>query len=584
MPQQINILDSSVYNLIAAGEVVERPLSIVKELIENSIDAGAKRISIELKDKLSKIIVSDDGSGIASTQMRKAFLAHATSKIATEDDLTKIGTLGFRGEALASIAAVAHVTAISRVYDSDLGAKIVIENGRVMEEGAVGSSLGTTLTITDIFKNFPARLKFLKKPSIEEGDISNLVLRLILANPNLSIKLTTNGNIVYHSDGQGLKSATSTVYGHQILSKMIEVNYKDKAFEIKALLGHPSLTKSSRGYGTIIVNGRYILSTQLEKTVLESYSPYLMKYQFPIYVLHINLPLNFVDVNVHPNKIEVRFSNDVNLVQVIGKIVSDKINSLSRSVVAQTEEQFRSKESVKTKTDYIVNTMTLPGFGKSAEKSVPPLPQRVIINKPKSTVNLAAESPQYEFPIKKSYRTLCKLYNTYIIIEGDGGTVFLIDQHAAHERLIYDKFKAEYDAKKLALQTLLVPYVFTVLPNQSARIIADLNKFRSCGIVIDEWGSNTFRVTEISDVLVGCNLESLITALLDGKSSGGFLEAQIISKACKAAVKGEADLKENEIIALLDSIDQNSPSLFCPHGRPIIVRLDKAELDRRFKR
>ena len=587
MSQEINILDSTVYNLIAAGEVVERPLSIVKELVENSIDAGAKRISVELKDKLSKIIVADDGSGIAPTQMRKAFLAHATSKIATENDLTKIGTLGFRGEALASIAAVAHVTAVSRVFGSDLGAKIAIENGNIIEEGSVGSSLGTVITVGDIFKNLPARLKFLKKPSIEEGDIANLILRLILANPNVSIKLTTNGNIVYHSDGQGLKSAVNTAYGHQILGKMTEINYTDEIFEVKAFLGHPSLTKSSRGFGTIVINGRYIISSQLEKAVLEAYSPYLMKHQFPVYVFHVNLPLELVDVNVHPNKTEVRFSNDANLIQIIGKIVSDKINSLSRSVTAEIQQSVEPKEQIKTKSEFTVNTMSLPGFDKAPKKFASPLPppQRVIINKPKSTINIAAESPQYEVLIKKtSYKNLCKLYNTYIVVEGDNGAVFLIDQHAAHERLIYDKFKAEYDTKKLALQPLLVPYVFTVLPNQSARIIADLDKFRSCGIVIDEWGSNTFRVTEISNVLVGCNLESLIAALLDGKSSGGFLEAQIISKACKAAVKGEADLKENEITALLDSIDQNSPPLFCPHGRPIIIRLDKAELDRKFKR
>ena len=251
--------------------------------------------------------------------------------------------------------------------------------------------------------------------------------------------------------------------------------------------------------------------------------------------------------------------------------------------------------------DYVVNKTTLPSFGaRVATRQASP--QRISIrkpslcdgsevgfsldiNKPTSAINIASETPQYELPIMKQnpYKVLCKLYNTYIVVESKG-VVFLIDQHAAHERLIFDKFKAEYDAKKLAIQPLLAPYVFSLLPNQSARLIANIKALSLCGITVEEWGNNTFRVTEIPDVFAGCNIEKLVTELLDGKSGGNLVEAQIISKACKAAVKGETDLKEVEITALLQSIDQNSPSLFCPHGRPIIVRWDKAEIDRRFKR
>jgi len=574
---KINILDSSIFNLIAAGEVVERPLSVVKELVENSIDAGAARVSVDLKDKLAKITVADDGCGIEPDDMRKAFLPHATSKIKTQSDLDKIGTLGFRGEALCSIAAVARVTALSRTADSELGAKIVIENGAVLEESATGCAFGTTITVTDLFKNLPARAKFLAKPGIEEGEISNLIARLILANPQISIKYSVDGRTVYHSDGQGLKSAVEAVYGYQVVCKTAHI----KSDVLEGYLGHPTLTKPSRNFGTVVVNGRYVKSPQVERAVFEAYSPYLMKHQFPLYVLHITVPLESVDVNVHPNKTEVRFADDRKLIQSVGDAVAAKVTQMSRAVAASPP--------------------VAPAVPKITE-IVDDMLQSIIIEKPIIPILTAFETPTFfditpVAPIPHTplpytptiyhapFTILCKLYNTYIVVQR-GGTVYLIDQHAAHERLIFDKYSQEVKARKFVLQPLLLPYVFSLMPDRAARFMDNISAIAAAGIMAEEWGENSFRITELPQILINSNLEKLVAALEDGFGRGvnTIIEEKIIMAACKAAVKGEDDLHEDEINALLSAMDAKSPSLFCPHGRPIVVRLDKAELDKRFKR
>ena len=308
----INILDKTIFNRIAAGEVVEKPASVVKELVENSIDAKSTNITIEVEGGgIKKIRVTDNGCGMDIDNLPKAFLPHATSKISCLDDLDKIGTLGFRGEALSSIASVANITAVSKVKEKDSGAKIIINGGEVESIAETGCVDGTSITIENLFYNVPARAKFLRKPKTEENEITNLVSRLILANPNISIKYVADGKTIYHSTATGLKDAIYTVYGASVVENLVPIDYTyQNIIKVDGYIGIPSFTKPNRTYQTIIINGRYVNNKTISTAIFNAYEPYIMKSCFPFFVVSMNIPLDKVDVNVHPNKLDVKFENN----------------------------------------------------------------------------------------------------------------------------------------------------------------------------------------------------------------------------------------------------------------------------------
>ncbi|MCI9518951.1 MAG: DNA mismatch repair endonuclease MutL [Clostridia bacterium] len=624
---KINLLDSSVFNRIAAGEVVERPCSIVKELVENSIDAGADMISIEVKDGgLSYIRITDNGCGIDADDLERAFMPHATSKIKCISDLNSITTLGFRGEALTSIASVAKVTLISRTSDAQVGNYIVIENGTITEKGEKGCSYGTCVIVENLFKNIPARAKFLSKPSVEEAVITDMVSRLIMTNSTKSIKYSVGNKAVFQSSGDGLQNAVYAVYGKTFIDNIVPIEYVMPDITIKGFVNKPYFTKPNRTYQTLIVNGRYVINSDISYCVYNCYRDYLMKRQFPVFVLNIEIPYDMIDVNVHPNKLEIKFADVDTVKRIVYKTIKNKIDKLTLipKVIAKNSaddadtshiERFDTKEIKPTGTQ--AKQLSLGTFFALKSES-----QNVKINSPisesfdysiKSSViennNLSvlesnrqmdsmqynsenaikpeqfSDNPDSEF-YEQKFKTI--LFETYIVLEQDD-SVLLIDQHAAHERVLYDKLINSYENRKIYSQNMLVPYIFTVTPIEDELLKSKLDEINSCGFVITELSGRTYSLSSVPLICAGLKNEHFVALILDGLNrlkykKSDFVKDILMQSACKAAVKGDSRLDDTEISYLLKQYNLNNRVLLCPHGRPLIVKITKSEIEKWFKR
>ncbi|MBO7218869.1 MAG: DNA mismatch repair endonuclease MutL, partial [Clostridia bacterium] len=543
MPR-INILDKSIFNRIAAGEVVEKPASVVKELVENSIDAGATNITIEIKGGgISSIKVIDNGCGIHNEDFPKVFLPHATSKIAKVEDLDKIGTLGFRGEALSSIASVARVTLSSKTADSDMGYTMYIEGGEAQEISPVGCVNGTNITIEDIFFNVPARAKFLRKPKQEEGDITNYIARLIMANPNISIKYFADGKLVYQSQGTGLYDAIYAIYGKSIVGNIEKFEFVSENFKFSGYIGKPTFSKPNRTYQTLIINGRYVINQTISTAMFKAYEQFLMKSSFPFYVIHLTIPLDKVDVNVHPNKLDVKFEDSNKVFGIIINAVSDALFGISNvktidsfdddRFIPETdkvaldqlkqlsndfgsafkvddlnessptiEEVDLSEENEKpkffTQEDFAREIHRMRHGGEFRDYSHDFIDEKIEYEYKKNEESLSnyltnnsldymlnndnslldeltkassmkdyglmelidkQQAEMQELKLNSAFKVVGVAFNTYIIIEKDN-SIYFIDQHAGHERLLYDKFVKDYESKAVSIQDLLVPYVY----------------------------------------------------------------------------------------------------------------------------
>lgn len=641
---EIKVLDKSVFNRIAAGEVVDRPSSIVKELVENAIDAGATSISVSIKGGgIDSIRVSDNGKGIESSDVKTAFMAHATSKIKEINDLDKISTLGFRGEALPSIASVSKVTMVTRTRDNQLGTQYVIDNGCELDFGEMGAPLGTSVLVENLFERVPARKKFLAKESSEENAITTLVSKFILANPTISFHYTANGKIIYSSSGNGLENAINTVYGSQYLANMLKIDSAMSDIVLTGYINKPSFTKHSKAFQTLIINGRYVENDDISYTVFGCYQKYLMKRQFPTYVLHLSLPYDMVDVNVHPNKMEVKFA----IPGLIKKIVADAIKSQvleAVSVPKEIEEDF-SESKVKVFDFFEVTEQPneqfcddLP-FDAPSKKSEPIIPffseekvapveikqytsqEDYYEDKPKRKIDSSIlgdiptqkvfsrsslndtklREPSYtqitpspflsnvkqdSIEVKITPKVLGKIFNTYIIVEY-GNDVCLIDQHAAHEKLLYDKLVEEYNRSAVVVQTMLIPYKFKVSPQEKEIIESNLDTLRRAGFHLESKG-NEFALKTTPLCCIGFNAQSFINDFLSANKDTKLLPDAfnnvLMQTACKSAIKGEDDLSQSEINILVEQIFSQISELFCPHGRPIAVKLSKKEIEKWFKR
>ena len=679
---RINVLDKSVFNRIAAGEVVEKPASIVKELVENSIDARATHIRVEIRGGGIKYIrVSDDGKGIPADNVKTAFLPHATSKISKLDDLDAISTLGFRGEALPSIASVATVTMITRTPDSDIGTRYVLDNGTETDFGEIGAPVGTTVTVEDLFARIPARRKFLQKESAEENAITACVAKFILANPNVSFEYVANDKTVYFSDGNGVESAIITIYGKEYLDNTSYVQSNISDIVLCGYINKPAYTKHSRSYQTLVVNGRYVQSDEISFTVFGCYQKYLMKRQYPTYVLYLNLPCDLVDVNVHPSKTEVRFA----AVGLIKKLIADTVKEQVLSEVSipkeiggfpRDEELFKfftskqqpavgtttsqenkygdnsgvfsgdfsevflprdnptddKDDSVQNGFDDVFSPIThepladeiaeptrrkkidssfldLPPIETSTTKDDKPsgFGENASIFKRDETLSNVINSldtdsrhkagfgdlladkispPQSGLQIPVSSKLIGKLFNTYIIIER-GNDVYLIDQHAAHEKILFDKLMRQYENDTIAVQKMLVPYEFKVSPTEVDVLCENLPKLRDAGFSVSHKDGEKFTLSAVPATCSSINVQSFVSDFLSDlkdKVVSHDLFASIMQSACKAAVKGEDDLSDSEIETLLSGISENVSELFCPHGRPISVRIGRTDIEKWFKR
>lgn len=656
---KINILTKDIYNKIAAGEVVEKPASVVKELVENSIDAGATNISIDIiSGGISKIRVSDNGSGIELEDFDKVFLAHATSKVKTLEDLNSIGTLGFRGEALSSIASVSNVTLASKVETCGEGYQVHVQGGEMGEILPIGATTGTYIIVEDLFFNIPARKKFLRKPKLEENDITNYVARLILANPNISFKYTADNKIVYQSFGTGLYDAIYSIYGKSIVDNIIEVNFSKGDFHFNGYLGKPTFSKPNRTYQTLIINGRYVINQTVSTAIFKAYENFMMKGNFPFFVLNLEIPLDKVDVNVHPNKLEVKFEDSNSVFGIVYSEIAQilySINNTKKVVLDEAEDYLDTSKLVTIKNDegsqyspkntendneeikevslasnieYEVNkteqeleelknniqnisndNVIIPysstssltfkiaqnkeliseGYASNEISYEPRLEQSSLVNDISINNNNGSQPNNQSTFIKNAHKIIGTIFDTYIIVEIEN-RLLLIDQHAGHERLLYDKFTRELENKEVAIQPLIIPYILESNYMEANFINDNIEIIRDLGFDIEEFGANSFKVSTIPLLFENVSVDQIFDEILsdiDNKlvlSKSATIKDYIAKKSCKSAVKGNTHLSDNEICELVNRLTEPNQVLLCPHGRPIMVELEKKDIEKWFKR
>lgn len=619
---QILILDDTTINKIAAGEVVERPASIIKELVENAIDADSTAITVEIRDGgTSYIRVTDNGNGMSPQDARISFERHATSKINSSIDLENIHTLGFRGEALASIAAVTHMEMITRQRESISGAQIINHGGNIVSEKEIGCPEGTTIIAQNLFFNTPARLKFLKSPRTETAYISDLIGKLILAHPEISFKYMNNGKIVYYSSGDGdLKNAILSVYGKDVVNEILPITPVDTSTDIKlsGYLGKPSLGRRNRSHQSFYVNGRYVKSSLLAETVEDAYKPYLAINLFPWIILHIGIAPNMVDVNVHPAKTQVRFRQGEKISNIIqshiGTILKEnpyiptlrqssyKSSSASQNVDVDKEEEqievFSSISSYEEQdqrhlgTGYTALQEGSSGNIYTANISNISFPKEEKVNKnnmDKGSMNENEHDNNRTRGVPIPLKIVGKIFATYIVVEGEKECL-LIDQHAAHERLLFEKYKKMISEQAIVTQQLLPPAIIEVTHAEQLIIEDCIDLFHSLGFEIEAFGGKSFAVRGVPVILGTSHIKEFFQELLDNAehfSQGSNYKLKIddiIQMSCKKAVKAGDSLSDKEILALLNDLMNKKIPMTCPHGRPIMISISQNQLEKMFRR
>ena len=624
---KINVLDSSIYNLISAGEVVERPASVVKELVENSIDAGAKNVRIEITaGGKTRIKVTDDGAGIEKDDMSNAFLPHATSKIRDKNDLFSIKTLGFRGEALASIAAVSMVSAFSKTDDDDCAHGIELRGGKAEKTFECPGVTGTSVTVENLFFATPARLKFLKKDKSEESEITALVAKTALSNPFVAFTYVADGKTLLKTYGKGLKDAVSNVYNREIAMNFIEFENTYGDMNIKGFISAPTFFKGNRSYQTTIINGRVIENKTVTAAVEKAYEPFLMRRSYPLFVLDITMPFDSLDVNVHPSKSDVRFADN-------NKIFSFVYNSVQR--VLSSYDDIKSAPQI----EYVPDATDFPSettdekenasFCENSSSVSRPAGNRgnifdgifsanraseggdsfyrMIKNRISVTDNvkspheyekrdegiqqtfLDTNDPSYErsgFSFDFQGKIIGQVFSTYILVEKDD-YLYVIDQHAAHERILYDKL---IGAEGGYSQPLLIPYIYYANAREKDFIEEIIPSLNGIGFDISEFSDDSFKVSAVPEALTDIDFDEFFACITkdfirtDIKDKD-LLKEKLMQTACKSAIKGGDALNDMQIDALLKSFaaSENKP-LQCPHGRPTVIKFSKTDFEKWFKR
>ncbi|MDE7453114.1 MAG: DNA mismatch repair endonuclease MutL [Clostridia bacterium] len=637
--KKINILSKTVYNRIAAGEVIDRPYSAVKELVENSLDAGATQIEVYIErggKQLIKII--DNGCGIERDDMAAAFMPHATSKIANAEDLDKITTLGFRGEALASIAAIARVELLS-VTDGNIAYRTTCSDGVMGQIEPAALEKGTVISVYDLFYNTPVRAKFLKTDKKEESDITNIVSRYILGNPAVSFKYFVDGKLELQSHGGGLDEAMARVYGAKTVPQCFKINAEKDGIKIHGFIGNQNFFKPNKTYQSLFLNGRYIVNTTISTAITNAYASYMMKRQYPFYVLNVEVPLDMVDVNVHPNKADVRFVDNRAIFSAVYSVLSSVldgtvsaaqfvVDSVRLPEIQSTIDEDKNKiykaelkqPQASAPNASQINFAFNPNSFKSGKDSgevvhyrdpnldkyeteriepeevVPHVMQ--VSNDTISPVNFDGDnridrtyekrSQEQQKIVYESCKFKGNLFNTYLIYEMCD-TVYFIDQHAAHERLIYDRLREKIANRKVDTQGLLIPYLLDVNAQEAEFIKANERLISNLGFSISEFGVNSFRIDDVPVDLQNINLKEFFDDLLSDLKGlkeiklEDILKDKIATTACKHAIKGGMPLSEEEVKALFKMMD-GDVGLKCPHGRPVCVSLNKKDIEKMFKR
>ena len=662
----IQLLDEGTINKIAAGEVIERPASIVKELTENAIDADASVITIEIRDGgISMIRVTDNGGGIPADEVKTAFLRHATSKIQCAEDILHVRSLGFRGEALASISAVSRIELITRKRDALTGVRYAAEGGRETVFEEVGAPGGTTVITRDLFFNTPVRRSFLKAAVTETAHVAALAEELALSHPEISIRFLANGQSRFHTSGnREVKDIIYQLYGREIASKLLPVSRTEQGFSVQGFIGRPEISRGSRALEHYCVNGRYIKSPLLAKAIEDGYGDRMMQHNFPFAVLFLEIDPEMVDVNVHPTKREVRFSDTQACYLFLRSAVEDALQraelirlsslqeenkkktaqsaGIGRDSVSQEEvraearpqhrkppEPFEPKrlqeerkreeeeqalslssflsaygqrqmnqsakavntESTESNENRTTQNPALVNSEQKAERELLPERKAVAEEKPEfETVERGGQYALFRPEERKNLRLIGAAFDTYWIAER-GNSLYLIDQHAAHEKVNYERLLASYRKQELSSQRLEPPLLITLSAEEQAVLESERESFEKIGFSIEHFGGSSYAVRAVPNILPSVLKEELLktmfASLIEGQRADDvplLIIEKTASMSCKAAIKGNQHISHSEAEALLDELFSLENPYNCPHGRPTIIELTKTELERRFKR
>lgn len=591
--KNINILDSNTIDKIAAGEVVERPSAVVKELVENSIDANADAVTIEIKDGgISFIRITDNGEGIDRSQVKKAFMRHATSKIKSVEDLISVTSLGFRGEALSSISAVGKVEFLTKTKTDFIGTRYVVEGGRECVFEDAGIPDGTTIIVRDLFFNVPARKKFLKSPSSEGNNITELIEHMILSHPNISFKYIYNGNVKLQSSGKNdIKSCIYNVYGRDIANGLIEVKSIRDDISIHGFIGKPELARATRNFEIYFVNNRFIKSTLIDRALEEAYKDYLMLHKYPTVFLYFEIPSHLIDVNVHPTKREIRFFEGEALKCYIVDVIKNALinKELIKEIVEETHEKPSVKESEINKEPFeTINHIIESSYNNYYSSEIEKEDESTDINDKNEQLTLFDDKFISEESIKK-HRTIGQLFNTYWLIEFEN-KLFIVDQHAAHEKVNYERLIKKLRNNENCSQNIYPPIVVS-LSNAEAQYVTKYNEnFLNVGFTIEHFGGLDYTISTVPMELLSQNpadyFHEMLDELMEGKNSKETetVNLKIATMACKASVKGNMHLSVFEADKLISELLTLENPYNCPHGRPTIISFSKYEIEKMFKR
>lgn len=634
----IKVLDQNTINQIAAGEVIDRPASVVKELLENAIDAKATAITVEIKDGgISFIRITDNGCGIEKEDIKIAFLRHSTSKIRTAVDLVTVSSLGFRGEALSSISAVAMVELITKTKESFCGTRYVIEGGEEKSLEDIGVPDGTTFIVRNLFYNTPARRKFLKSANTEASYISDIVEKIALSHPEISIRFIINNQNKLHTSGNGsLRDVVYTVYNREIATNVIEINNSCQFMKITGYIGKPLISRGNRGYENYFINNRYVKSNFISRAIEDAYKSFLMQHKYPFTCINLQVDPELLDVNVHPSKMELRFRNQEEIYPFVFNTVDAALHHRQLIPDVEIEEK---KEKEKTVTQIVSEVMA--GDGKKVRIPEPfeikrnesikeSIKEIEIANKKEQIFKLnekneilMEDSEKYKYvPENKISRIIEKeekkvvvenqmelfddnllskkarinhkivgqVFDTYWIVEYND-KMFIIDQHAAHEKVLYEKILKRYNAKEQLSQEINPPIVVSVSMKEEQVLKANMDSFRKFGYEIEEFGGNEYAIRGVPYDLLSLSSRELFLELLDGiniddgiRVSPDMLIDRMATMACKAAVKGNNKLSMDEANKLIDELLELDNPYNCPHGRPTIISMTKYEMEKKFKR
>ena len=662
--QHIQVLDQVTIDKIAAGEVIERPASIVKELVENAIDAGATHVTIEIEEGgISLIRITDDGSGIMKEDIRNAFLRHSTSKIRNVEDLLHITSLGFRGEALSSIAAVTKVEVITKTKEAILGTRYVIEGGQELSLDEAGSSDGTTFIIRQLFYNVPARRKFLKTAMTEAGHVQDLLIRLALSHPEVAFRFLNNNQEKLRTSGSGkLKDVIYNIYGRDVASNLLELDYRQGGIHITGYLGKPLITRGNRHFETFFVNGRYVKSTMISRAVEDAYKDFMMQHKFPFVVLHFQVDTETVDVNVHPTKMELRFQNQQEVYKTVFEAIHRQL--LEPELIPQVEvpEPLTSPVQEKKKTpspDLKLVRRAIPSDSKEAAVSIATTPidsatqtvpepvkeephnedyfirkmrervmsyhnrnssaevkdqkkifrpeeqkKRIQTSVREATTYKINETPVVQKPeqlnlfeekllkreVRAEYRLIGQVFDTYWLVQFKDN-LYIIDQHAAHERVLYERTLKEMKNREFTSQYLSPPIILTLSMQEAELLKTHKERFERIGFEIEPFGGEEYAIRAVPANLFSIAKKELFMEMLDNLADGlstnmtpDIIDEKVASMSCKAAVKGNNRLSAQEVDALIGELLELENPYHCPHGRPTIIAMSKKELEKKFKR